>query len=129
MAEAHSLRAVDLGVGDGADKRHNLAVVEKETHEGDRRFLFLSTHLAQDVSRRRRHGLCRGGGRGEGHRQTDGRMDGRLEGGGAGVSSSTSFFFFFSFYLPPDRTVKLIIWNPNGFCFNLKVEQANLNTI
>lgn len=53
----HSLRAIDLGVGDGADKRHNLAVVEEETHERDGRFLFLSTHLAQDVSRRCRHGL------------------------------------------------------------------------
>lgn len=60
-AAAHSLRAVDLGVGDGADKRHNLAVVEEETHEGDRRFLFLSTHLAQDVGCRCRHGLSRGG--------------------------------------------------------------------
>lgn len=63
-AAVYSLRAIDLGVGDGADKRHNLAVVEEETHEGDGRFLFLSTHLAQDVSCRRRHGLSRGGGRG-----------------------------------------------------------------
>lgn len=55
----HSLRAVDFSVSDGADKRHNLAVVKKQTHERNSSFLFLSTHLPQDVSRGRRHRLKR----------------------------------------------------------------------
>lgn len=55
----HSLRAVDFSVSDGADKRHDLAVVKKQTHEGDSSFLFLSTHLPQDMSCGRRHRLER----------------------------------------------------------------------
>ena len=59
----HSLCAVDFSVSDGADKRHNLAIVKKQTHKGDGSFLFLSTHLPQNMSCGRRHGLKgRGGG-------------------------------------------------------------------
>lgn len=55
----HSLCAVDFSVSDGADKRHDLAIVKKQTHEGNSSFLFLSTHLPQDVSCGRRHRLER----------------------------------------------------------------------
>lgn len=58
-ATRHSLCTVDFSVSDGADERHNLAVVKKETHEGNRGFLLLSTHLPQNMSCGRRHGLHR----------------------------------------------------------------------
>lgn len=44
-AMRHSLCTVDFSVSDGADERHNLAVVKKETYEGNGGFLLLSTHL------------------------------------------------------------------------------------
>lgn len=49
-------------MSDGADERHDLAVVEEEAHQGDGRLLLLPTHLPQDVSGGRRHGLDKEGG-------------------------------------------------------------------
>ena len=53
----YSLCAVDFSVGDGADERHDLAVVKEKTHEGNGGFLLLSTHLPQNMSSGRRHRL------------------------------------------------------------------------
>lgn len=49
-AMGYSLCAVYFSVSNGADERHDLAVVKKETHKGDGGFLLLSTHLPQNVS-------------------------------------------------------------------------------
>ena len=59
LIQGHLLCAVDFSVSDGADERHNLAVVKKQTHEGNGGFLFLSTHLPQSVSCGRRYRLDR----------------------------------------------------------------------
>ncbi len=53
----YSLRAADLGVGDGAEERQDFTVVQEESHQRDGRLLLLTTHLAQDMSRGRRDGL------------------------------------------------------------------------
>lgn len=54
---ARSLCAVDLGMGNGTEERHDFSIVQEESDQRDGGFLFLSAHLAQDVRGRRGDGL------------------------------------------------------------------------
>lgn len=55
----YSLCAVDFSMSNGADERHNFAVMKKQTHKRNGGFLLLSTHLSQNISSGRRHRLNR----------------------------------------------------------------------
>lgn len=50
LVMSHSLRAVDLSMGDCADERHYFAIMKKETHKWNGGLLLFATHLSQNVS-------------------------------------------------------------------------------